>query len=155
VLTVGRRCSRGRVSEGVSVGGVDVHAGGRPPQLRLLAPGWLASSLPRRGAAAAHFLPLFSRRKQRRWRGENPNGVGGLASVIRPTGAFEARPQATRGDLPPVPLAVRRAGQVAPAAAARATPRVCVAWGGNRVIAPPLAKFDPGARAPTLAMRAA
>jgi hypothetical protein len=40
VLTVGRRCSRGRLGEGVCAGGVDVHAGGRPPQLRLLAPGW-------------------------------------------------------------------------------------------------------------------
>jgi hypothetical protein len=42
---------------------------------------------------------------------------------------FEARPRAARGDLPPVPLAVRRAGQVAPVAAARATPRVRTVWG--------------------------
>jgi hypothetical protein len=129
VLTVGWQCSRGRLGEGVCAGGVHVHAGGRPPQLRLLAPGWLASSLPRCGAAAARSFPLLSRRKQRRWRGENPNGVGDLASVIRPPGAFEARPRAARGDFPLVPLAVRRAGQVAPAGAARATPRVRTVWG--------------------------
>jgi hypothetical protein len=33
VLTVGRRCSRGRLGEGVCTGGVDVHTGGCPPQL--------------------------------------------------------------------------------------------------------------------------
>jgi hypothetical protein len=66
--------------------------------------------------------------------------------VLCPPGAFEARPRVAQGDLPPVPLAVRRAEQVAPAAAARATPRVRATWGGNRVIAPPLAESNPGAR---------
>jgi hypothetical protein len=42
---------------------------------------------------------------------------------------FEERPRAARGELPPLPLAVRRAGQVTPAAAARATPWVRAAWG--------------------------
>jgi hypothetical protein len=70
------------------------------PRSWLLAPG---SSLPRRGTAAARSFPLLSRRKQRRWRGENPNGVGGLASVIRLPGAFEARPRAARVICPQCP----------------------------------------------------
>jgi hypothetical protein len=66
VLTVGRRCSRGRLGEGVYTGGVGVHAGGHPPQLRLLAPGSSSpagSHPPSSSAARCRPLPLFSQCK--------------------------------------------------------------------------------------------
>jgi hypothetical protein len=46
------------------------------------------SSLARRDAVAARLLLLPNRRKQGRWRMENPKGVGGLASVPRLPGAL-------------------------------------------------------------------
>jgi hypothetical protein len=52
VLTAGRRWSRGRLGGEVSEGEVEVHAGGRPPRLLLLVPGWFTSSPFRRGAAS-------------------------------------------------------------------------------------------------------
>jgi hypothetical protein len=67
---------------------------------------------------------------------------------------FEARPRAARGGLPPVPLAVRQAGQVAPVAAARSH-LGCARCGGNRVIAYPAVDSDPNAHTPVLGVRAA
>jgi hypothetical protein len=56
--------------------------------------------------------------------------------------------------LPLVPLAVRRAGQVAPVAAARSL-LGCARCGGNRVIAYPTVDSDPNAHAPVLVVRVA
>jgi hypothetical protein len=153
VLMVGRRCSRGRLGEEVRAGGVDVHDGDRP-QLWLLAPGWLAFPLPRRGAAAARPLPLLFRRKQRRRRGENPNGVCGLTTGTRLPGGFEARRWAARGDLPPMPPG-RSPGW---AGHPRPPLKPCLGGerrGGKRVIAPPLVESDPSACAPALGVWAA
>jgi hypothetical protein len=58
---VGRRCSRGRLGEEVSAGGVGVHTGGRPPQLRLLSPGSSSpagSRPPSPGAARRGVVPF-------------------------------------------------------------------------------------------------
>jgi hypothetical protein len=135
VLTVGRRCSRGRLGEGVCAGGVDVHACSCPPQLRLLASGSSspAGSRPpflRRGAASSPSPSLPARADVKKRRKTQWGWWPGIrdSPAWRP---FEVRPRAGRGDLPPVPLAVRRAGLVASVAAARATPRVCAVcvWG--------------------------
>jgi hypothetical protein len=50
---VGWRWSRGRLDGEVYADGVGVHAGGRPPRLRLLVPSWFTSSSLRRGAASS------------------------------------------------------------------------------------------------------
>jgi hypothetical protein len=51
MLTSGRRWSRGRLGGEVYEGGVEVHAGGRPPRLLLLVPSWFTSFPLRHGAA--------------------------------------------------------------------------------------------------------
>jgi hypothetical protein len=153
VLTVGRRCSCGQLSEEVCAGRVDVHDGGHP-QLRLLAPVWLAFP-PRRGATVAHPLPLPFRRTQWRRGGENSNGVGGLATGSRLPGGFEARRRAARGDLPPMPPG-RPPGLGRWHPRPPHKPRLGGARrGGKRVTAPSLAGSDPSARAPALSVQAA
>jgi hypothetical protein len=77
------------------------------------------SSLARRDAAAARFLLSPSRRKQGRWRVENPKGVGGLASVPRLPGALlKGGRKQTGMDFPQCPRPFARKGQVDPVAAA-------------------------------------
>jgi hypothetical protein len=56
--------------------------------------------------------------------------------------------------LPPVPLAGRWAGQVAPVAVARSRLR-CARCGGNRVIAYPAVDSDPNVHTLVLGVRAA
>jgi hypothetical protein len=81
VLTMGRRCSRGRPGVGVRVGEVGVHDGGLP-QLWLLVRGRLAALPVRRGGGA--LPPFFSSSGARRGKGgkENPNGVSGLVTGV-------------------------------------------------------------------------
>jgi hypothetical protein len=77
------------------------------------------SSLARRDAAAARFLLPPSRRKQGRWRVENPKGVGGFASVPRLPGALLKRGRKQPGvDSPQCPWPFAGKGQVDPVAAA-------------------------------------
>jgi hypothetical protein len=52
LLTSGRWWSRGRLGGEVYEGEVEVHAGGRPPRLLLLVPGWFTSFPFRHGAAS-------------------------------------------------------------------------------------------------------
>jgi hypothetical protein len=59
---------------------------------------------------------------------------------------FESRPQAARGGLPPMPLAVRREGQVDPVAAACSGLR-CARCGALRSLPPPLGRIQHPTRA--------
>jgi hypothetical protein len=72
------------------------------------------SSLARRDAVAARLLLPPSRRKQGGGEWKTPRGVGGLASVPRrPSILLNRGSEQPEGEMPPVPLAVRRARQVA------------------------------------------
>jgi hypothetical protein len=73
---VGRRCSRGRLHEGVRAGGVDVHDGGHP-QLRLLTPSWLAFLS---GAARRRRVPFLFSSGARRGEGGEKTPMGLVAS---------------------------------------------------------------------------
>jgi hypothetical protein len=149
VLTSGRRWSRGRLGGEVYEGGVDVHAGGRPPRLLLLVLSWFTSFPPpaRRGASRAcrwrpggevvpapvqlPAPPLSGATRRRRARFFPQSGAdGAVVDEETPRGGVAWRPchagllllnrsrEQLEEEKPSMPLAVRRAGQVALEAAA-------------------------------------
>jgi hypothetical protein len=146
VLTVGRQCSRGRLGEGgVRWRGRCSHrrsySSAPAPCSRVLVPSWFTSSFLRRGAASSPSPSLPAQAKVMKRRKPQTGWWLGVRDppAWRP---FEARPQAARGGLPPVPLAVRRARQVAPVSAAHSR-LGCARCGGNRVIAYPAVESGP------------